>query len=299
MNKESQNTEWKESWRDEYLKWICGFANAQGGALYIGKNDTGIVTGIDDADKLLEDIPNKVRDILGIMIAVNLLQEGSLSYLEIMVESYPYPINYKGQYHYRSGSTKQELKGLALNKFLLEKTGKHWDSVPMPKITVKDLDDRAFAYFRKRATKSKRVDETILEESNESLLNHLNLMEDGLLKRAGFLLFHPCPDRYITGAYVKIGFFPTPHDIAYQDEIHGPLFEQVDKTMDLLLSKYMSAYISYNGIYREETYPYPEVALREALLNAIAHKDWLQLKKSASFTTTSAEFFKSDKITFN
>lgn len=121
MRKENQNTEWKESWRDEYIKWICGFANAQGGTLYIGINDDGVVSGVDDAEKLLEDIPNKVRDVLGIMVNVNLLSENDLQYIEINVEPYPYPINYKGQYHFRSGSTKQELKGLALNKFLLEK----------------------------------------------------------------------------------------------------------------------------------------------------------------------------------
>ena len=43
---ESQNTEWKASWRDEYLKWICGFANAQGGRLEIGRNDKGVVVGL-------------------------------------------------------------------------------------------------------------------------------------------------------------------------------------------------------------------------------------------------------------
>ncbi len=43
--KENQNLEWKETWRDEYIKWICGFANAQGGTLFIGKNDKGVVTG--------------------------------------------------------------------------------------------------------------------------------------------------------------------------------------------------------------------------------------------------------------
>lgn len=43
---ESQNVEWKESWRDEYLKWICGFANAQGGQIYIGMNDAGGVVGV-------------------------------------------------------------------------------------------------------------------------------------------------------------------------------------------------------------------------------------------------------------
>ena len=50
---ENQNTEWKESWRDEYLKWICGFANATGGKIYIGMNDNGKVVGVADADKLL------------------------------------------------------------------------------------------------------------------------------------------------------------------------------------------------------------------------------------------------------
>ena len=42
----NQNIEYKESWRDEYLKWICGFANAQGGKLYIGKDDSGKVFSI-------------------------------------------------------------------------------------------------------------------------------------------------------------------------------------------------------------------------------------------------------------
>ena len=66
--KENQNIEWKETWRDEYLKWICGFANAQGGTLVIGKDDRGMITGLTDSTKLLEVIPNKVRDILGILV---------------------------------------------------------------------------------------------------------------------------------------------------------------------------------------------------------------------------------------
>ena len=43
---ESRNIEYKESWRDEYLKWICGFAKARGGCIYIGMNDDGKVVGI-------------------------------------------------------------------------------------------------------------------------------------------------------------------------------------------------------------------------------------------------------------
>ena len=61
---EDQHVEWKTSWRDEYLKWICGFANTHGGTLIIGRNDQGQAVGVADAAKLLEDLPNKVRDAL-------------------------------------------------------------------------------------------------------------------------------------------------------------------------------------------------------------------------------------------
>jgi ATP-dependent DNA helicase RecG len=155
---ESQYIEFKSSWRNEYIKWICGFANAQGGMLVVGKDDSGIVVGLADTKKLLEDIPNKVRDILGIIVDVNLKRtKAGLEYIEIAVEPYPYPVSYKGQYHYRSGSTKQELKGAALDRFLLSKQGKHWDSVPVPHVTIEQLQSTSIDSFRKRAAKSKRL----------------------------------------------------------------------------------------------------------------------------------------------
>ena len=58
---ETQNIEYKISWRDEYLKWICGFANANGGRIFIGKDDAGNVVDLKDSKRLLEDIPNKVE----------------------------------------------------------------------------------------------------------------------------------------------------------------------------------------------------------------------------------------------
>ena len=53
--KEHQSIEWKESWQDEYLKWICGYANAYGGTIYIGTDDDGNVVGIDNAKDLLRE----------------------------------------------------------------------------------------------------------------------------------------------------------------------------------------------------------------------------------------------------
>ena len=78
---ESQNIEFKQSWRDEYIKWLSAFGNTDGGKLYIGVDDDGEIKGIDNAKKLLEDIPNKVRDILGIMVDINLLQDEDKEYI--------------------------------------------------------------------------------------------------------------------------------------------------------------------------------------------------------------------------
>ena len=148
---ESQLIEYKESWRDEYLKWICGFANAQGGVLYIGKRDGGSVCGVADSKKLMEDIPNKVRDVLGLIVDVDLMNENGLDVIKIKVEENPYPVNYKGESHYRTGSTKQLLQGSALTNFLLRKTGKNWDSIPLENITVEDLDKESFDIFHREA----------------------------------------------------------------------------------------------------------------------------------------------------
>ena len=70
-----------ESWQDEYLKWICGYANAYSGTIYIGTDDNGNVVGIDNARDLLERIPNKITDTMGIIVDVNLLYKGELEYL--------------------------------------------------------------------------------------------------------------------------------------------------------------------------------------------------------------------------
>ncbi len=186
---EKQNIEWKESWCEDYYKWICGFANAQGGALLIGKDDNGNVKHLANARKLLHDIPNQVRDLLGLMVDVNLHEESGNDYLEIVVEPYPFPISLRGRYYYRSGSTLQELKGAALTKFLLQRQGKKWDGVAVPYIKADDLKNDTFGFFRKKATKCKRLEPEDLDGTNQELLESLQLYleDEKMLKRAAVL----------------------------------------------------------------------------------------------------------------
>lgn len=272
---ENQNIEYKKTWRDEYLKWICAFANTEGGKLYIGIDDNGNVCGIEDAHKLSEDIPNKIRNSMGLICTVNLLNQNGLDYFEIITEKYPFPVSYHGKYYKRTGSTMQEVSGIELDKMILSVQGRTWDSVPVPHITVDDLENDAIKLFKKKAKESGRLDDAALDVSNTTLIQNLHLTEGKYLTRACMLAFHPDPEMWVTGAYIKVAFFENDADILYQDEIHGPIILQVEKTMDLIYSKYMKALISYDDIYRKETFFFPRAAFRELLLNAVIHKDYL------------------------
>lgn len=200
---ESQNIEYKESWRDEYLKWICGFANAQGGRIYIGIDDNGNVIGVKDSKKLMEDIPNKIQNTLGIVADVNCLTVDGKDYIEISVSPSSFPVNYKGEYHYRSGSTKQQLRGAALTDFLTSKTGSRWEDVIVPGVTAEDLDKESFDIFRREALRNKRMTKADLNMSNADLADSLKLTVDGKLKRAAVMLFHREPERWVPGCYTK------------------------------------------------------------------------------------------------
>jgi ATP-dependent DNA helicase RecG len=63
---ENRNTEWKESWHDEHMKTLCAFANTSGGTLEIGRNDKGVITGVSDTVKLLEVLPNKIKNAMAL-----------------------------------------------------------------------------------------------------------------------------------------------------------------------------------------------------------------------------------------
>ncbi len=271
---ESQNIEYKESWRDEYLKWVCGFANAQGGKIYIGKKDDGTVLGIRDAKKLMEDIPNKIQNKLGIVADVNLLTENGLEYIEIAVNPQAYPVNYDGEYHYRSGGTKQLLRGNALTAFLMTKTGIKWESAPVLNISIDELDKESFDIFRREAIRSGRMSENDFDVSSVELLDKLGLLtEEGKLTRAGALCFYREPEKVIGGCYVKIGMFDG-SEILYQDEIRGSLMLIADRVVDFIYLKYLKAKISYYKETRVETYPHARDAVREAVYNALIHCDW-------------------------
>ena len=236
---ESQNIEYKESWRDEYLKWICGFANAQGGRIYIGIDDNQQVVGVADTKRLMEDIPNKIVNYLDIVADVNLLHKEDKDYIEIAVQPCNLPIAYHGIYHYRSGSTKQELKGAALQQFLLRKMGHSWDDIENERATLDDIDRQAIDFFLRKAVDAGRMPVDSLNGTTEKVLSNLNLIGgEGKLRNAALLLFGKNPAKFFTSVQFRIGRFGRDEaDLMFQDVVDGNIIQMTDRVIEVLKSK--------------------------------------------------------------
>ena len=274
--KECQNVEFKRSWQDEYLKWICGFANAQGAVMYFGVNDDREVVGLNNTKKLLEDIPNKIVNFMGLVVDVNLCEQDGVEYIEVVVEPSNVPISFKGKYYYRSGSTMQELNGAALQQFILKKMGRTWDDIPNEFATIKDLDRHAIKYFLDNGIEAGRIDKSEAKATTIRVIENLGLItEDGKLKNAALLLFAKNPRKFFAGVEFKIGRFRHDEsDLIIQDVIEGNVIQMTDRVVKILKAKYLTSPIHYEGMKRKEPLEVPEDALREILYNSIAHKDY-------------------------
>ena len=147
--------------------------------IILGKNDAGQAIGLDNAQKLMTDLPNKIRDGLGIIVEINLFHENSRELIEIKVPPYSIPISYKGTYYMRSGSTNQRLTGHALENFILNRHGVSWDSLPLPGFRLEDISDQAIDHFKKLAKKKGRIPTDYLDEPKEILIERLGLIKSG------------------------------------------------------------------------------------------------------------------------
>ncbi|MGN6212868.1 ATP-binding protein [Parafilimonas sp.] len=273
---EQQNIEYKQSWHDDYLKWICGFANANGGIMYIGINDTGKVVGVPDYKKLLDDIPNKVRNTMGITVEVNLNEKEGKYFIEIITMSYTVPISIRGRYYYRSGSTKQELTGASLNEFLLKKSGRTWDDIIEERATYDDIANNAVKIFLNASANAGRLPETNTSLDIQDLFEKLRIAENGQLKRAAIILFGKDPGRFYANAFVKIGRFGSNDaDIIFQEVEEGNLITLLQAVVNQLNHKFLTRPIEFEGMHRIEKSEYPIAAIREMLLNALVHRNYM------------------------
>ena len=271
---EQHNIEYKQSWHEDHLKTICAYANSQGGKLYIGKDDKGKTVGISEYKKLMDDLPNKIRNHLGITAEVNLKKDKAKYYIKINVPVYKVAISLRGRYYIRSGSTTTELTGNALNDFLLRKSGQTWDDLIEERASNNDIDNKSISRFIKISENTNRLP-VVTGLTNFEVLEKLRLTEGKKLKKAAIILFGKDPGKFYPNTFVKIGRFgKTDFDLLYEEVEEGNLFTILQNVLQQLNRKFFKNPIDFEGMQRIEKGEYPVAAVREMLLNALVHRSY-------------------------
>lgn len=255
---------------------ICAFANTDGGTLAVGIDDRGALNGIpkDDLDGVQQKISNIVRQCQPAPFAdIRLLEKDGRCVVAVLVQ----PIgegnvcSFKGKVWIRSGSTNRYLDSAGLVEFLKGRYILSFED-SASEADMGDLDeDKVKAYFRARSQKPP-------ERKIEELLFNIKLVkkvETAKPTNLAVLFFARDVERFIPQVEVKLVRFRgvEPVDIVNHKRFYETILESIGKSIDFIkLNTYTKAEIK--GMKRNDIPEYPEPAIREAVINAVGHRDY-------------------------
>lgn len=287
---ESETVELKVSGIDDALADLCALANTSGGALYLGvANDGRVALDFDVSDTHQRLVANKVRDLLQVEVAITVADTGGHPYLAIRVERKKKPIYLRGTYYRRVGTvTNSVTESAELTALILAQTSTTWDALSAD-IPLADAIDhsRLEAFVRSaQGRKNPRLPASVsADHPVEHVLNHIadHLAVDGEATNAAVLLFGRDPQRVAPHARVTILAIRTTDDITPYPDCAGSVFEQIDEALRTVMNVH-PPHVSFpssaaggdvlDRTRRQETPVYDALAVKEAIANAVVHRDY-------------------------
>lgn len=270
--KEDEKTEFKLTFQEKVIETLVAFANTSGGTVYIGVNDDGIVEGItlgkESLQKWLNEIKSKTEPSIIPNIAEH--QTEDKTYVTISVQEFPVkPLSFKGRYFKRLNNSNHRLTANEITDMNLQSLQLSWDSYIKTDKALKDLSVEKIENFIRKVNSSKRFR---LSGDWKSDLEKLRLIKGDEITNAAWLLFAKDGIEY----NIHLGRFKTPSYIIDDRMMNDSLFNAVEDAMNFIIGHLKVAFkITGETAEREEIFEYPLTAIRELLLNAVVHRDYL------------------------
>ena len=282
LEPESETAERKRSWSEDCLKALAAFANTRGGTLWVGVDDAGHAVGWLGDGHEQETVSNQIANTLHCLPAAMTVQtHENLPVLVIRMARTASPVAIRGRYYQRAGNSTREVPESALPRFLLERTGQSWDELPSD-FGLVAVSEKTMADFRVLARE--RLPDLSPSDTTAMVLAKLRLLSgEQLLNRAGLLLFGQSPQRLVRTAYVQIGRLKDEVTILDEKTAEGNLFVQLEQTMQAIrgyvfvrydIPKSAAGRSPLEDLQRHEVWEFPYDAVREAVLNALIHRDY-------------------------
>ena len=269
---EGFTTEFKRSMSSNLGREICAFANATGGVILIGVTDGGEIVGIANHNKLKSQVQSIARSA-DPPIAVETDSVNGVLCITIP-EQHGKPYSFGGKYYIREGASSQQMSRDEIREFFFEEGLIRFDKTPCNNFKVdRDLTPEAWARFAKRAHIPDGMDPIVA-------LENLHLLEGGVMTHAGAWLLAEDITRYTLTAGVTCAVLrgTTNTHIIDLKNFTGDICAIYDDCIAYMQAKLNTALIPHaHG--RDERLELPEDALREAMVNAIAHRDYRSTAK--------------------
>jgi ATP-dependent DNA helicase RecG len=255
---------------------VCAFANIAGGYLIIGIDDKNTIQGVEIDNKSRSAIENVISDISpAVRHTMYPVEVGEKSVWVIDVlpgKNKPYV--FSGAVYIREGSNTQKLTTAEeMRSFFQQSECIFFDEIPCRKFDMKhDLDTEFVSEFKMLAGYHQDI-------PNEHLFNNLKLYtEDGYFKNGAVLFFGKRPDDLLDSAFVRCVLFDGVDKRYIEDDkrMYGPLYRQYEQALAWLKKHLKVRYDieGQGGRPRRELWEIPEAVLKEALVNALAHRDY-------------------------
>lgn len=277
---ERENIEFKTSLSEKnaILKTISAFSNKNGGTILVGVTDDSNIVGIDIGRNTLENLANDIRRATDppIFPYIDYSDIDGKTIIGIEVsESSSKPVFYKNKAYIRVGRSNQQLSSSEIRSLITnEHTVTSWDQQVLEEANFEDINEKQLSNFLKIATAKRNLD---LDPSMpvEEALNRLELTKDGKLTNAAILLFGKNPQKFFLQAITKCAKFKGINTDEFDDmhDFEGNIIDQRDDALRFA-EKYIKRSAKIEGPDRAEEFEYPLEALREAISNAICHRDY-------------------------
>lgn len=277
--KESHTTELKKSLSqlDESLKSICAFLNHKGGTVYFGVGNDGKIIGLDVSDDVLRKISQQIHSRIKPEITPEIKEakEKGKSIIQIKLpegNNKPYFLN--GVAYKRVGTENRVIPPDELKRIILEQKQRKWDEEICKEATLKDIDEGKVKWFLRKARLERRleIDPTI---SIKEALKRLGLIRGDKLTNASILLFGKNPQKFFLQSEVRCARFKGTEPLEFIDMkvFGGNIIDQREDAVEFV-KEHIKLHARIVGTERIETWEYPIEAIREAITNAICHRDY-------------------------
>ena len=272
---ESETREFKERFDNEAIETADAFANTSGGLILIGVNDAGRVIGASIGKETLKEWANRIMQATEPTVIPEMKDcrvEGK-TVVKITVNESPIkPVAYKGVCYMRVKNSNRKLTPKEIAEIHLRTTGSSWDGYPARDARPEDVDMQNVEDYIKLANETGRRK---IRENPAQVLKKLDLVKGGRPTWAAILLFGKEPQRLLLQAKIHCGRFKLSKQVILDDKmIDGTLVRQVDEAMEFVKKHLKLSFVITGKPRRDEIWEYPLDALREAIINAIVHRDY-------------------------